>query len=187
MMKWLKIIPGCIFIVLWLCSPTLAQKKYSVDSGEIRFTSNAQLEVIQASSSQLKGIIDSSTNQFAFRVNIISFKGFNSSLQRDHFNENYLETEKYPTASFTGKIIEQIDWSADGTYDVRAKGELDIHGQKQTRIIKSKVIIRNGQVDIESVFVVPLADHNISIPRIVSQKIATEIEIRIKAPMTVSP
>lgn len=187
MMKWVKIFAGCIFIFLWQCSTTQAQKKFSSDNGEIRFTSNAQLEVIRASSSQLKGIIDSSNNQFAFRVNILSFQGFNSSLQRDHFNENYLETEKYPTASFVGKIIEQIDWSADGTYDVRAKGELEIHGQKQTRIIKSKVTIRNGKVDIESVFFVPLSDHNISIPRIVSQKIATEIEIRIKAPMTVSP
>jgi polyisoprenoid-binding protein YceI len=186
MMKGVKILAGSIFIFLWPYFQAQAQKKFSAESGEIRFTSNAQLEVIQASSSQLKGIIDSSSNQFAFRVNIVSFQGFNSSLQRDHFNENYLETEKYPTASFTGKIIEQIDWSVDGTYDVRAKGELEIHGQKQTRIIKSKVTIRHGKLDIESAFVVPLADHNISIPRIVSQKIATEIEIHIKAPMTVS-
>jgi hypothetical protein len=184
MMKWVKIIAGGILIICWPYCQGQAQKKFSADGGEVRFTSNAQLEVIQASSSQLKGIIDSSTNQFAFRVNVVSFQGFNSSLQRDHFNENYLETEKYPTASFTGKIIEQIDWSADGTYEVRAKGELDIHGQKQTRIIKSKVTIRNGKVDVESSFVIPLADHNISIPRIVNQKIATEIEIRIKIPMT---
>jgi hypothetical protein len=183
-MKWVKIIAGCVIFVSALCIHAQAQKKYSAERGEIRFESNAELEVIRASSNQLKGIVDASTSQFAFRVSIVSFQGFNSSLQRDHFNENYLETEKYPNASFTGKIIEQVDWSVNGTYDVRAKGDLEIHGQKQTRIIKSKLTIRNGSLDVESVFVVPLTDHNISIPRIVNQKIATEIEIRIKVQLT---
>jgi polyisoprenoid-binding protein YceI len=155
----------------------LAQKKYSIEKGEIRFASNAELELIKASSATVQGLLDPSTGQYAFTVDIKTFRGFNSELQREHFNEKYLESEKYPKAKFSGKIIEQIDFTAEGTYDVRAKGDLEIHGQKQTRIIKSKLTILNGSMTIESHFMVPLADHNISIPSIVSQKIATEIAV----------
>lgn len=158
-----------------------AQKKYSIEKGRIHFISNAQLELIQASSDKVQGLIDPSTQQFAFTVDVKSFLGFNSELQREHFNEKYMESEKYPKARFSGKIIEPIDFSVDNRYDVRAKGDLEIHGQKQTRIIKSTISIKNGVVNVVSSFLVPLSDHNIAIPNIVSQKIATEIEVEFNA------
>jgi hypothetical protein len=169
-----------IFCSLW----GEAQKKYGTENGTISFVSNAELELIQASSNKLQGVIDPGTNQFAFSIAVQSFRGFNSELQREHFNEKYMESEKYPRITFSGKIIEQVDYSTDGTYEVRAKGDLDVHGQKQTRIIKSKVEISDGVLSIIADFKVPLADHNISIPRIVNQKIATEIEVNVKADMT---
>jgi len=180
-MKRLRIVS---FFLLFCSSIFLAaQGKRITQKGEISFTSNAQLEVITASSDKVLGIIDPATNQFAFSVLIQSFKGFNSALQREHFNENYMESEKYTKASFTGKIIEQVNFEKDSSYVIRAKGDLDIHGQKQTRIIKGKINIKNGVVQIESDFLVPLSDHNISVPRIVSQKIANEIEVKFKASM----
>src|SRR5688500_6293259 len=159
------------------------QKKYTTQKASLEFTSEAELELIRAASTDARGIIDANTNQFAFSVDVITFKGFNSSLQREHFNEKYLESEKFPRASFSGKIIEQIDFSKDGTYDVRAKGDLDIHGVKQTRIIKGKITINNGALHVVAQFTVPLSDHNISIPTIVSQKIATEIQVQFEASM----
>src|SRR3954471_15842207 len=99
-----KVIGGSVLLLL-LASEIQAQKKFVIEKGEINFASNAQLELIKASSRELKGIIDPTNNQFAFRVNTRTFQGFNSSLQRDHFNENYIETEKCPTAIFSGKII----------------------------------------------------------------------------------
>lgn len=171
-----------LFVFLSLpAGGVLFAQKFVTEKGEINFTSNAQLELIKAYSTNVQGLIDPSNNQFAFLININSFRGFNSDLQRQHFNENYMESEKFPRARFTGKIIEQVDFSRDSIYEVRAKGDLEIHGQKQTRIIKSKLIIRNGQVMIESHFTVPLSDHTISIPKIVSQKIATEIDVFFKA------
>ena len=175
------------FLILSLASWTSAhgQQKYSIDPGKgrINFASNAQLELIKASSDKVQGLIDPQTRQFAFSVDIRSFVGFNSELQREHFNEKYMESEKFPKARFSGKIIEDIDFSTDGIYDVRAKGELEIHGRKQTRIIRGKVTVRNGSLDVQSNFIVPLADHNISIPNIVNQKIATEIEVDFNAAM----
>lgn len=148
------------------------------------FTSDAELELITAKSEKVQGLIDPTTNTFAFFVDVSTFQGFNSRLQREHFNEKYMESDKFPRARFSGKIIESLDFSADGSYNVRAKGELDIHGQKQTRIIKAKVTVENRVIQLESVFFVPLADHNISIPSIVSQKIATEIEVEFAATLS---
>ncbi|HEY0656032.1 MAG TPA: YceI family protein [Chryseosolibacter sp.] len=159
------------------------QQKYSIEKGKINFTSNAQLELIKASSDGPQGLLDPATNQFAFTIDIKTFQGFNSALQREHFNEKYMESEKFPRARFSGKIIESVDFTTNGTFDVRAKGDLEIHGIKQTRIIKSKLTIKDGLVEIESRFIVPLSDHNITIPNIVSQKIATEIEVEFRATM----
>ena len=142
---------------------------------------NAELELIKAKSTETQGLVDPTNNQFAFSVVIQTFRGFNSELQRQHFNDNYMESATYPKATFAGKIIEQVDFNKDSTYLVRAKGELDVHGQKQSRIIKSRVTIRNKSIIIESDFTVPLADHNISIPKIVNQKIASEIEVSFRA------
>lgn len=162
---------------------TSAQQRYVLDKGTIVFTSNAELELIKASSTQVHGLIDPVSNQFAFTVDMKSFKGFNSELQREHFNEKYIESEKYPKAKFSGKIIEQIDFTKDGVYDVRAKGDFEIHGQKQTRIIKGRITTKAGVVEIASRFTVPLSDHDILVPTIVRQKIATEIEVDFSSTM----
>ncbi len=169
------------FCSLLFLHGAFAQNKYGVESGRIDFASNAQLELIKASTDKVQGLIDPATQQFAFTVDIKSFMGFNSELQREHFNEKYLESEKYPRARFSGKIIEPVDFTVNNTYEVRAKGELEIHGLKQTRIIKSKIVVKNGVLNVSSTFSVPLADHNITIPNIVSQKIATEIEVDFSA------
>ncbi len=186
-MRRIQTLPLLFFLSLLAAQSSPAQKKFNTTKGEICFVSNAELEIIKAWSNEVKGIVVPATNQFAFSVPITSFQGFNGPLQREHFLENYLESDSYPNASFSGKIIEQIDFFSDGVYEVRAKGELDIHGQKQSRIIKSKLTIKKGTLLIESQFVVPLSDHNISIPKIISQKIATEIDVTFKAPMTLLP
>lgn len=168
------------FLILVVSKQLSGQNIYS-DKAKVNFTSNAPLEIIKASSEKMKIIIDPVANQVALTVPVSSFKGFNSELQREHFNEKYMESDKYPAATFKGKIIEKVDFSSDGSYDVRVKGELDIHGQKQSRIIKARIIIQNKTVSISSDFSIPLADHNIAIPKIISEKIATEIDVKVVA------
>jgi polyisoprenoid-binding protein YceI len=171
---------ACIALML-ITIGLKAQSLYTISMGSVYFKSDAPLEIIEASSKQLKGIIDPVKQTFAFSVMSSSFEGFNSKLQREHFNENYLESEKYPKSSFSGKIIEKIDFSKDGEYVLRAKGKLNIHGVEQERIIRSAVTVKNGVVAIRSDFTVLLQDHNITIPRVVHQKIAEEISVRIDA------
>ena len=176
--------PFMIAIVLALLTSTgtLAQSAvYGTNNGTITFRSDAPLELIKASSKEMRGKVDISRKLFAFTVSVGSFSGFNSPLQREHFNENYLESAQYPNASFSGKIIEDIDFSKDGIYTVRAKGNLSIHGVVQERIIKTDLTIKDGKISITADFTVLLADHNIPIPKVVHEKLASEIKVAVKA------
>jgi hypothetical protein len=154
---------------------------YPLKSGKISFFSYANLEVIKASSVHLKGLINPEQNTFAVTVENNSFIGFNSDLQREHFNERYIESAKYEFCSYSGKIIEKIDWTKDGKYIVRAKGKLIIHGVSQERVIKITIQIKGNEVNVLSVFNVVLSDHEINIPAIVNQKIAEEIMVEFMA------
>ncbi len=160
-----------------------AAQVYSVTNGSIHFKSDAKLELIKANSNEMRGKLDAGKKTFAFIVKMNSFKGFNSPLQKEHFNENYLESSTYPDAYFSGKIIEDIDFTKDGTYSIRVKGNLVLHGVTQERIIKSDVTIKNGLVNIVSNFTVQLSDHNIPIPKVVHEKLASEIKVEVKAVM----
>jgi len=154
---------------------------YATDNGKVTFRSDAVEELISATSNTLHGLIDVDKRTFAFRLMIRSFQGFNSALQREHFNVNYLESEKFPEATFRGKIIEQVDLTRDGKYSVRAKGILSIHGIEQERIIKSEVTVQKGLLHVESRFTVLVSDHEIKVPRVVREKVASEISVEMTA------
>lgn len=160
-----------------------AQKanKLIMRSGSIRFISDATLERIEAKSSKLNGLLILSDKTFAFTVENTSFNGFNGSLQQEHFNENYLESERFPRCNFTGKIVENVNFYVDGKYEVRAKGKLIIHGVEKDRIIKVSIEVKNGKINVNSKFNVLLEEHGIFIPTIVNQKISEEVQIIVQA------
>ncbi len=170
-----------IFTGLTLSTGLWSQNRISCDQGQVNFTSDAPLELIKASSSSLKGVIDTDNKTFAYTLLVRTFKGFNSPLQQEHFYENYLHTSEFAQATFQGKIIEDVDFNLAGRQKIRVKGVLDIHGIKQERIIPCELQIEEDQVLVSSAFYIPLKDHNISIPKIVHQKIAEEILVEIKA------
>ncbi|GAB5554672.1 MAG: hypothetical protein Sapg2KO_42630 [Saprospiraceae bacterium] len=97
-----------------------------------------------------------------------------------------MESSIYPEAKFVGNIIEDLDFRKEGTFTVRAKGKLTIHGVTRERIIKSTIKIQSGILQINANFSVLLEDHNIMIPKIVNQKIAEEIQIQIDAKLAQS-
>ena len=168
-------------ILLCISGINVEAQVYRTSTASVYFKSDAPLEVIEAKSQNLKGAINVSKRTFAFSIPINSFMGFNNPLQREHFNENYLESKKYTNATFTGKIIEKIDFSKDGKHLVRAKGKLTIHGVTQERIIKSTLEIKEGKVLVNTNFTVLLAEHKIRVPKIVYQKISKEIFVEVDA------
>ncbi len=170
-----------IFLLITACAFVKPQVIFTANNGLVKFKSEAPLELINAGSKELKGAIDVSKNTFAFRIRIKSFDGFNSPLQKEHFNENYMESVKFPEATFAGKIIETIDYTKKGKYTIRAKGKLLIHGIEQERIIKSEIEILDKSIILNSTFTVLLSDHQIPIPRVVKEKLANEITVTINA------
>ncbi|MFZ1676780.1 MAG: YceI family protein [Saprospiraceae bacterium] len=154
-------------------------QRYVVQNGEATFISEAPLENIKAESKSIRGVINPDSKEFAFSVKINSFKGFNSEIQRVHFLENYMEQTKYPEATFSGKFIENIPFDSPGTYSVRAKGVLEIHGVRLERIIRGTIVLKPGEVMMICDFSIPLSDHGITIPKIVSQKISEQIDVNL--------
>lgn len=153
------------------------QTLYRVSEGSVSFSSDAPLELIEAECYEMQGVLRMDDRTFAFRVPMTKFEGFNSALQRTHFNANYLETDKHPFTIFEGKIIEEVDFSKPGTYSVRGKGRFTCHGIEQERIIKCKLVITAKGIHVSSNYTVLLDDHDITIPSVVNQRIAEEITV----------
>lgn len=170
-----------IFFSMFVFGVLMAANVYVVKTSKVKFKSEALLETIVAESSELRGMIDTQTKNFAFTINNESFKGFNSPLQREHFNGNYLDTDKYPTISYAGRIIDDIDFSKPGAYTVRAKGMMIVKGISRERLIKCLVEVKSNSLKISSEFTVLLDEYNIRIPRVVNQKIASEMQIALTA------
>ena len=172
-----------VVLIVMMTGYTRQENLYFTDSGHIKFSSDAPLEFIQASSNELAGILNINDLSFSFTVPMLSFEGFNSTLQRIHFNENYMESEKFLNSTFKGKIIEEVDFILPGTYHIRAKGLLNVHGIDNDRIKRCTIQVETGRITVETSFTVPLDEHKIKIPSIVQQKIAEVIDVNIRFEM----
>lgn len=171
-----------VFVLVGVWSTTLiAQEKRLLRSTRtaITFISEAPLERITATSTRATGLIDPVARSFAVQVPITDFEGFNSPLQREHFNENYMASATWPSATFQGRIIEAVDLLTPGTHDVRAKGVLRIHGVDRERIVPCRVVVADTGVRVTCTLPVPLEDHDIQVPRIVQQKIASVVQVKV--------
>ena len=169
------------FVAFMFNVAAVFSQNYYKGTGDVLFISEAPLEVIRAESAQLEGIVDLDKMKFAFKIKVNTFEGFNSSLQKEHFNEHYLETEKYPDATFTGKIILDEACVSNCTTSGVFKGKLSIHNESKVESIPVSFKISGTRIFISSQFKVLLADYNIKIPRIVQSKISPEISVAIEA------
>jgi polyisoprenoid-binding protein YceI len=98
---------------------------------------------------------------------------------QEHFNENYMESDKYADARFSGKVNEDIDWKKDGVNNVTVTGKLTIHGVDKDRTIPGVITIKNGVVSISSKFDVTCKEHGIKIPTMLAEKVAEVVSINV--------
>lgn len=153
---------------------------YMMKDSKVSFYSDAPLEDIEATTTGTQGVINVAEKNFSFRVPIASFK-FEKELMQEHFNENYMESEKFPYGTFKGAIDGKYNIKKDGDYPVMARGVLNIHGIDQKRDLPATIHVKNGEISIESKFMVRLEDHKIEIPTIVFHKIAEEVEVKVNS------
>jgi len=167
------------FIAMLLCTGLKAQIWVSKNVTS-SFFSTTPVEDIDAQSKTGASAINTKTNEIIFKINNTSYQ-FKKKLMQEHFNENYIESDKYPTSDFKGKIVEQIDFSKPGTYPITVKGNLQIHGVTKEYQAKGSLVITNDEAKATSAFNVKLADHDIKIPTIVFKQIAETIQVKMNA------
>src|SRR5690606_28749001 len=129
-------------------------------SVRLRFFSSAPLEDIEATSTQGVSAINTTSRAIYFKVPVNTFQ-FRKKLMQEHFNENYLESDKFPYAEFKGKILGETDLTKDGTWPVEAEGTLLIHGVAKTYRVSGTITVAGGKTTAEAKFNVRVADHNI--------------------------
>jgi hypothetical protein len=149
-------------------------------TGFIRFYSDSPLEKIEALNRTVNVALDAGAGDFVFRVLMKSFV-FEKALMQEHFNENYVESDKFPNSTFLGKVtnIKEVNFSKDGTYPVMIDGKLTIHGETRQISEKGTFEIKEGRVSGKAKFNIALADYKISIPGAVTDNISKIIEITV--------
>ena len=152
---------------------------YACEDGRVHFFASTPLEDISPVSNIAFCVLNTQTKKVVAKVRMNSFV-FVKSLMQEHFNENFIESEKYPYATLEAVITENIDYSKDGVYNVTLKGTLEVHGVKKEYAIKGRLTVKNGEpVAATADFEVKLVDHNIKIPTVVITKIAEVVKVDV--------
>lgn len=156
--------------------------------GKISFYSSTPIENIEAVNNQVSAVLETQTGDVAFVVPIRGFK-FEKALMQEHFNENYMESEQFPKATFKGNIVEinKVDFTKNGKHNVTAKGQLTIHGVTKTVTITGTLQVGKNSTIMASKFWVRPADFDIKISSIVASKIAEKIEVTVECKLNQTP
>jgi len=170
-----------LVILLAVSCNSFAQKNIT-RNGRIRFYSETPMEKIEAINNQVNAALDISSGDFVFKVLIKSFE-FERALMQEHFNENYMESDKFPNATFSGKIVnlKDINFGKDGSYPATVEGNLTIHGVTKKIKEKGTIDVKGNRIVTKAAFNIKPKDFNISIPGAVVAKIAESIEVNVDA------
>ena len=175
-MKWIL---GLLLFLLTAFG-TQAQSRYFTRTGNISFFSEEILENIEAHNKQVSSFLDVSTGELVFSVPMKAFQ-FRKSLMQEHFNENYIESHKFPKSTFKGNIqnIKDVNLQQDGSYNVKVNGQLTIHGVTKPIEADGTLEVKGGRIGAKSIIYAKPADYNIQIPLLVRGHIAEIIQVTI--------
>lgn len=165
---------------LLLSVMSFAQDKFYTKTGKISFYSKAPMEEIEGKNKTVTAVVDSKTGALQFAVQMKGFE-FEKQLMQQHFNENYVESDKFPKAEFKGVITDNsdINYEKDGTYTAKVKGKLTIHGVTRDVETSGTLKVNGGKIDASTTFNVLISDYNIKIPSIVKDKVSNSIRITV--------
>lgn len=180
-MKAIKRISIAIAAVLVILTGSLqAQSKYFTRNGNISFFSDGSSEKIEAYNHKVSCVIDAATGQLEFGVLMQAFE-FEKALMQEHFNENYVESEQFPKATFKGTIADNgaVKYTKDGSYKVTVSGKLTLHGVTKDVTTKGTIAVKGSKVSALAEFKILLADYKIEIPSLVKDKVAKDVRILV--------
>ncbi|MEP7196668.1 MAG: YceI family protein [Saprospiraceae bacterium] len=172
-----------ILVLLILTSISTQAQRYLSKNAFVKFYSYTPLEKIEAVNNTAACVLDISTGNIEFSALNTAFQ-FKKALMQQHFNENYMESSKFPKAKFKGKIVDFniINLNKEGSYLISVIGEMNMHGVTKGLIIPATLKVSStGKISGESKFNIKAEDYQIAIPNLVKDNIAKEIEVTIKA------
>jgi polyisoprenoid-binding protein YceI len=173
-----------IILLLWIaiCCDCYVGKAqiFLTQAAQVSFFSSTPMENIDATNSKVSSLINTSTDSIFVKIKNSAFV-FKSSLMQDHFNENYMETSKYPFANFRGKINGEVNYKREGSYKVTANGKMSIHGVEKMVTLNGTIVVKGTDIILDSEIIIKPVDYKIEIPKLVFQKIAENIKVSIKA------
>jgi len=168
-------------------STTMFAQKYMTRTGKIYFnaTTPKSPEKIEGVNNEVGSILDTKSGDFVFQLLVKSFK-FERELMQQHFNENYMESDKFPKSEFKGKItnIADVNFGKDGNYNVTVAGKLTIHGATQEVSVPGTVSVKGKEATAKAKFQVALDKYDIKVPGVVSDKVAKDAVITVDAVLT---
>jgi len=172
-----------IVILLFLfgiISVLSAQTRLITKTGHVWFYSHAPIEDIEAHSHQVAAIILTAKGTIAVMIPVMSFE-FKKTLMQEHFNENYMQSAKYPKATFTGAInnLQEINVSKNGIYKTTVEGDLTIHNVTNHVKVAGTVEVKDGKYFIKTKFKVLLKDYNIVVESRFVNNISPTIDINV--------
>ena len=175
--------PFSLFLaVLWLLSLSAAhaQTRYLTKTGQVSFFSATPIEDIDARNQQVAAVLDLGTGQLAFSLPVKGFV-FKRTLMQEHFNESYLESDKYPKATFTGRFtgLDAATLATPGPHAVQVAGDLTLHGVTRRIQVPASLELKGGQLLAAATFIVASADYGIEIPLLVRDNIAKTVTVRV--------
>jgi hypothetical protein len=155
-----------------------SQKRYFSEKSSITFFSEGVIEDIKATNTKVTSIFDLANGEVAYLLSPKDFQ-FEKKLMQVHFNEKYMESEKFPKSTFQGKIL-GYDATNSQLQQVKAQGKLTIHGVTRDIDVPGTLHVQGNTVNVNSKFIIKLADYNIKVPQIVWQNIAQEVEVTLQ-------
>ncbi|RQO31897.1 YceI family protein [Taibaiella sp. KBW10] len=164
-------------LISGMVTGTYAQKFFT-NKGTTQFYSSTPVEDIKATNKQTSALLNTDDKSLVCVMENTKFI-FPKSLMQEHFNENYMESTKYPKSTFTGTYDQKIDASVNGKYNVTVSGKLSIHGVLKSVSMPATIEVKNGQIIGHCVFKVKTKDYNIKIPTLVVAKVAEDIQVTI--------
>ncbi|HRH47784.1 MAG TPA: YceI family protein [Panacibacter sp.] len=168
-------------VILILAAFNVNAQDYLTRNGNISIYSHTDLEDVKGNNNEVVSLLNSATGSFDFKVAIKSFH-FAKAAMEDHFNdENYMETDKYPKAGFSGKItnMADINFSKDGVYTVTVSGNLSVKDVTKPVTAKGTITVKNGKVSIQSTFTVKRKDYHVMGQSFVQSKLSDDIQITV--------
>jgi polyisoprenoid-binding protein YceI len=173
-----------VIAVTALMFNTNAQERWYTKEAKVNFYCDGSAEKIEAFTNKGVLVIDAATGQLEVSVLMKAFT-FEKALMQEHFNENYVESDKFPKAVFKGTIVDvaSVKWTVDGTYPVKLKGQMTMHGVTNEMTASATITVKGGKPAGTSTFIITLADYKIEIPKLVADKVTEKVRIVVDAPL----